>query len=196
MTCHGFVFVWLQHKKFQTIQENIILFSYFLFYLPAQLQTFKKHILAVLFRVDYKNNCLLHALMQRHWLFTFPPPPNWLSPSTPRGALYRFFIVAASLQVPAGHQIEIHNEFFMQIRSRRWRVKLLTVTFYFIVNYFYTMREFFLMHLQSWTKNYENCAIVCNTKCPVSEFKQSVTKAKLMYNYLKFHVIFIYNVYY
>jgi len=31
----------------------------------------------------------------------------------------------------------------MQIYSRRWRVKLLTVTFYIIVNYFYTKRGFF-----------------------------------------------------
>lgn len=40
------------------------------------------------------------------------------------------------------------------------------------------------MHLQSRTKNYENCAIVCNTKCPVSEFKQSLAKEKLIHNYL------------
>lgn len=35
----------------------------------------------------------------------------------------------------------------MQIRWRRWRVKLLTVTFYFIVNYFYTMPRFFFLFI-------------------------------------------------
>lgn len=98
--------------------------------------------------------------------------------------------MTASLQVPAGHQIEIHNEFFMQIRSRRWRVKLLTVTFYFIVNYFYTMREFF----NAFTEFNKKLRKLCDCLQPKMPCKREVTAAKLMQNYLKFNGLFIHTV--